>query len=378
MKDSYTSELYDAIIIGAGLYGLYSALYLAKQGKNVVILEYDQEAMQRASYINQARVHLGYHYPRSLATALKSAKYYNRFCDDFNFAINKSFEKIYAISKSFSLTSGEQFQKFCYQANIPCHQIIKEKYFNPEYIETAFSTKEYAFDAIKIKNYLLKKIIKMKVKIIYGSRIQKVLRRNNNYVIVINDSLKLSSSLIVNATYASTNQTIKLFNFPLFKIKYEICEVILCSVNDEIKNKGLTVMDGPFLSLMPFGLTGYHSITSVAHTPHNTSYNLLPRFKCQRQNSLCTPKSLENCNFCIAQPKTAFSYMNQLVKKYLHTSTKIKLYKTLFSIKPILLSSEIDDSRPTIIKTFSKKPTFISVLSGKINTIYDLDNYLNI
>ena len=45
-------------------------------------------------------------------------------------------------------------------------------------------------------------------------------------------------------------------------------------------------------------------------------------------------------------------------------------------MKPILLSSEIDDSRPTVIRTFSAEPTFVSVLSGKINTVYDLDEVL--
>ena len=45
-------------------------------------------------------------------------------------------------------------------------------------------------------------------------------------------------------------------------------------------------------------------------------------------------------------------------------------------MKPILKSTEIDDSRPTVIRTFSMNPTFISVLSGKINTVYDLDEVL--
>ena len=40
------------------------------------------------------------------------------------------------------------------------------------------------------------------------------------------------------------------------------------------------------------------------------------------------------------------------------------------------MSSEIDDSRPTVIRVFSKDPTFVSVLSGKINTVYDLDEVL--
>ena len=46
-------------------------------------------------------------------------------------------------------------------------------------------------------------------------------------------------------------------------------------------------------------------------------------------------------------------------------------------MKPILMASEIDDSRPTVIKVFSDEPIFISVLSGKINTVYDLDRYLD-
>lgn len=49
-----------------------------------------------------------------------------------------------------------------------------------------------------------------------------------------------------------------------------------------------------------------------------------------------------------------------------------------FSMKPILKASEIDDSRPTVIKQYSSDPTFVSVLSGKINTVYDLDEVLKV
>ena len=45
-------------------------------------------------------------------------------------------------------------------------------------------------------------------------------------------------------------------------------------------------------------------------------------------------------------------------------------------MKPVLLSSEIDDSRPTVIRRYSVKPMFVGVLSGKINTLYDLEEIL--
>ena len=73
----------DKLIIGAGLYGLYAALYCAKKGQQVEVLEMEEAPFTRATYINQARVHMGYHYPRSLSTAMKSAGYFiprfNRF-----------------------------------------------------------------------------------------------------------------------------------------------------------------------------------------------------------------------------------------------------------------------------------------------------------
>ena len=68
--------------------------------------------------------------------------------------------------------------------------------------------------------------------------------------------------------------------------------------------------------------------------------------------------------------------MANLAKKYLKDEYEFKYVKSLYSMKPILMASEIDDSRPTVIKVFTKNPTFVSVLSGKINTIYDLDEVL--
>ncbi|MEG2770101.1 MAG: amino acid oxidase, partial [Oscillospiraceae bacterium] len=140
---------------------------------------------------------------------------------------------------------------------------------------------------------------------------------------------------------------------------------------------GITVMDGPFFSLMPFGKTGQHSLTSVAFTPHVTSYDRLPTFPCQAQSGgFCSPAHLGNCNDCPAKPKSAWAYMSQLARKFLKEEYGFSYSHSLFSMKPILKASEIDDSRPTVIKKFSDEPVFYSVLSGKINTTYDLEEVL--
>lgn len=371
-------EKVDRIIIGAGIYGLYSALYCAEKGENVIIIEYDSEAMSRASYINQARVHNGYHYPRSYSTAIKSAKYFNRFCKEFDFAIKKKFKKIYATSTTFSWTSADQFKLFCKNANIQCESVHPDKYFNKGTIDGVFETEEYAFDAMLIKDYFLEKLKQYSsVKILYGSRIEGVTNDEvaGLYEIRLESNTTLQSGFILNASYASINQIIDIFCFDKFRIKYEICEITLCKVNKRLSDVGITVMDGPFFSIMPFGLTKYHSLTSVTFTPHVTSYNELPEFECQK-GVACSSIQLENCNICPNKPETAWNYMNSLAKKYLKENLIYHYEKSLFSIKPILLTSEIDDSRPTVIKQFSNKPTFVSVLSGKINTLYDLKEVL--
>ena len=51
---------------------------------------------------------------------------------------------------------------------------------------------------------------------------------------------------------------------------------------------------------------------------------------------------------------------------------------SLFSMKPILKASEIDDSRPTVVRVMNDEPKLVSVLSGKINTVYDLDEVLDV
>lgn len=373
--------VYDIIIIGGGIYGLYAALYCGKMGKKVLLLEADKELVSRATYVNQARVHMGYHYPRSFSTAIKSAHYFNRFCTDFKECINSKFTQIYAISNDLSWSNGEQFKKFCTNANIQCDEISPDAYFKSGTCDSAFITKEYTFSAKQIKTLLLNEISRFtddNVTIKVNSPVNTINVKNSHYEVVCNDdSDTAETAFLLNTTYASVNQIINKTDYIPFKIKYELCEIILCDVPNTLKNVGLTVMDGPFFSVMPFGNTGMHSLTSVTFTPHITSYDTLPVFECQTMsNGLCSKEQLYNCNSCPAKPDSAWNYMHQLAKKYMKEDYNLKYISSLFSMKPILTETELSDARPTLITKFSDSPTFISVLSGKINTIYDLDEVL--
>ena len=153
MATKVIPEQFDKIIIGAGLYGLYAADFCARMGQHVLVLEYDDAPFGRATYINQARVHMGYHYPRSLTTAVKSAGYFRRFAEDFGFCIHDQFQQIYATSDKFSWTNAEQFQEFCRAAGIMCEEVAVSKYFKPGMCDGAFLTQEYTYDAKILQKY---------------------------------------------------------------------------------------------------------------------------------------------------------------------------------------------------------------------------------
>lgn len=369
---------YDRIIIGAGLYGLYAAEFCGKRGQSVLVLECDDASFKRATYINQARVHQGYHYPRSLSTALKSAGYFERFDKDFSFCINKEFNKVYATSKQYSWSDGGQFKAFCKAANIPCEEVHPQTFFNEDMCDGAFITREYTYDAMILRNYYIDKISELKsITIKYGVKINDIEQHQDKFVLRMENGDEYEAAFVLNATYAGSNQILNMLGYDKFKIKYELCEIILCDVNNKLKEYGFTVMDGPFFSIMPFGKTGLHSLTSVTFTPHTTSYDIVPTFECQKKSEgFCSSHRLGNCNDCPVKPQSAFVYMANLARKYLKDEYRFEYKESLFSMKPILMSSEIDDSRPTVIRTYSSNPTFVSVLSGKINTVYDLDEVL--
>ena len=368
---------WDKIIVGAGLYGLYAAEQCGARGQRVLVLEKDPGPFMRATYINQARVHMGYHYPRSYSTAIKSAGYFERFCRDYGFCLLTEFDQVYATSAHFSWTNAEQFRKFCAAAHIRCDDVSPEKYFNPGQCDGAFLTTEYTYDAQILKKHFLEKLAALpNVTIAYSHKPESVQRTGSVWQVRAGD-ITAEAPFLLNATYAGVNELHAMLGFEPFAIKYELCEIILCTVDERLKNTGVTVMDGPFFSLMPFGRTGLHSLTSVTFTPHVTSYDSLPTFACQaRSGGCCRPGDLANCDSCPARPESAWPMMSQLARKYLREEYGFAYSHSLFSMKPILKASEIDDSRPTVIRQYTDDPVFVSVLSGKINTVYDLDEVL--
>ncbi len=144
-------------VIGGGFYGTVISLYLKEMNNlnEVYLFEKEKDIVQRSSLNNQARVHNGYHYPRSFSTAFRSHYNFQKFIKKWPNCIVSDFDKFYGISKSNSKTNSKQFIRFCNQIEVPCEKVSKEKnnLFNSSLIEDVFKVKEYAFDVQKLKQF---------------------------------------------------------------------------------------------------------------------------------------------------------------------------------------------------------------------------------
>src|SRR5438874_12025047 len=95
---------------------------LRASGSRVTLVEREPVLLGRASLHNQARVHNGYHYPRSILTSLRSRLNYARFLDEFPDCVDRSFPHYYAVARGMSKITSAQFLEFCRRIGAPLNR----------------------------------------------------------------------------------------------------------------------------------------------------------------------------------------------------------------------------------------------------------------
>lgn len=368
---------YDYAVIGGGIFGCYAALFLAGRGASVVLIEKEQFLFRKASLVNQARLHSGYHYPRSLATAAMSDEHKERFTAEHRAFVHASFEKYYAIDKYGSFTDPSQFERFCAYLNIRCERTTGHALFNYDRLEAVYRTEEHSFDPVLLGNYYSEKVMNCPaVHVLTGSRLTGAGASGASWQMVVQTPdtiLSISTDAVINATYAATNSINSLFGLASLALTHEISEIGFVT-SGQFGNMGLTVMDGPFGSIMPYGLSGLLSLSSVAYTHHAISTDEMPAFDCQvPEDKTCTPQAPGICTDCPRRPVSNARKMLAQMQRYFSESVQFDYLFSYFTIKSKLQASYIDDGRPTEISMLSEKPRFYCIFAGKINSIYEVE-----
>lgn len=362
-----TKSTCDVLVIGGGFYGTYISEHFAKMGKNVILCEKEEDLMLRASFSNQARVHNGYHYPRSVLTALKSRISFPRFNEEFKECIDDSFDKYYLIGKSLSKITASQFQGFCKRIGAPCEPAPKsiKDLSNQKLVEDTFKTIEYAFDAVKLRKVMLARLQNVGVEIALSTTVESIKNSGNGLLVTLQtmagESFNTNAKQVFNCTYSMTNAITSKSGLDIIPLQHEMTEICLVKVPDELKGIGITVMCGPFFSTMPFPSTDLHTFSHVRYTPH---YDWLDK---PGTNFFDGHK-----HHAINKHHSAWRKMKQDAVRYIPILSECEYKSSLWEIKTILPLSEVDDSRPILFKQNYGLKGFHCVMGGKIDNIYDV------
>jgi glycine/D-amino acid oxidase-like deaminating enzyme len=357
----------DAVIVGGGFYGAAIAIYLAKQRgfKRIVLLEREAALLTRASYNNQARIHNGYHYPRSFTTAYRSRVNLPKFVHDWPEAVTQDFTKLYAIARHNSKVTSRQFERFCKEigARVQPADATLRALFEPRLIEDVFLVEEYAFDATKLAIWAEHELNEFGVQISLETCATEISRGPKGALRVAvrpDDGIEevISCRYVFNCTYSGLNQFKGDYLGTQTGLKQEITEMALMQVPPALDGLGITVMDGPFFSIMPFPARGLHTLSHVRYTPHlhwNDEQGIDPYQKLNQYDRA-----------------TRVDRMVRDVGRYLPAVLEAKYIDSLFEIKTVLVKNEDDDGRPILFEKHRELPGCYSVLGGKIDNIYDV------
>ena len=341
----------NAIVIGGGFYGCMVALHLHAKGIPVRIIEASDDLLSRASYVNQARVHNGYHYPRSFNTAYRSRFNSPRFIREFKPAVVDNFVHLYAIVLGRSKVTAKQFMVFAknIEASIKPARKAHNEWFNPRLVEGVFEVEEFAFDATILKEILLEQLGEDKIPIHYQEKVLKVSGGK-----VLTDKSEYPAALVFNCTYSALED---IAGTPAVKLKHEITEIALVKVPPLLSQIGITVMDGPFFSVMPFPAEGLHSFTHVRYTPH-VSWK-----SDEKDNPYGQLKAYEK--------QSRFSFMVRDAARFMPLLRESEYIHSHFEVKTVMQANEVDDGRPILFQQQPGQPVY-SILGSKIDHIYDV------
>lgn len=352
---------YDYVVIGGGFYGCCLALYLRSISDKVLLVEASDALMTRASRVNQARVHTGFHYPRSAVTAVKSMLLHRKFLEDFPEAIVDEFQMLYAIAKRRSKVTAKKFHRMFNDMGAPIEvaQPNDRALFDDGLVEEVFACFETAFDYSVLANQMAERLEAAGIELRLSTKVEVLDAKREGVVAGLSDGSEVAARYAFNITYAQINSVLEMAQLPKARLKYEVAELALIEPPAELASRGITLMDGPFFSTMPYPSAGLYSLTHVRYTPHESWSDEGGPSDAYR-------------HFAGRRYDTRYAFMLRDAQRYLPCLQGSKYHRSIYDVKTVLVKNEQDDGRPILYHQSPGGGRVISILGGKIDNIYDL------
>ena len=325
------------------------------------MVEAADRLMTRASRVNQARIHTGFHYPRSALTAVKSMVLHRRFMQDFPEAVVDDFQMLYAIARRRSKVSAMRFHRMFRDIGAPIQPASGRHadLFDDQMIEAVFACHETAFDHSILERLLSARLAAAGVEVRLSTELEILTDAQTGVFADLSDGSEVSARFAFNITYSQLNAVLDKAGLPRAQLKHELTELALVTPPPELAGIGVTVMDGPFFSSMPYPADGLHSLTHVRYTPHESWTD---------ETRAGASRGLPPGH----RPMSRAAHMIRDSQRFLPCMAGARYERSLFEVKTILVKNEHDDGRPILYQQKPANSRVVSILGGKIDNVYDL------
>ncbi len=347
-RTSASSTVYDAVVLGAGIYGCKVALELASLGMKVLVAD-PNGVMNGATKVNQNRVHAGYHYPRSAATAATAAKHYRRFLIDHAPAVTGNYRHLYCIAND-SKVKADDYERVMREIGAPMTRVDTPSYFTPGLIEQAFETHERSFNILELRAMLRYQLKVARIEMVreHGS----VVDVDDNFVTVNVGQMTLITRYLFNCTYSAIDSIVPIRT----KLIKEHVEVVLVRAPTAVTAEDLTLMDGPYWSLMDY--------------PSEPGISALTHVRLGRHQIWSPPDPEPEWD-----QKSRWEEMLEDAAQYVPALANAKYCSSMLTTRT-LLADQVDDSRPVLVEYSPESARIISVLGSKFNSLYEILDFL--
>ncbi|MFH2021089.1 MAG: FAD-dependent oxidoreductase [archaeon] len=338
-------------IIGAGIFGLCAALELSKFCE-VKVFERNDDLLTEATSNNMLRHHMGYHYPRSDETVYEIKAAAPSFEKEFPKCIIRGFPAYYSIVKEGSMTSPEDFLKFCQKHKLPYEIVDPDDWLiDKSRISLCVRTPEAVYDPEVLKRLVRSKLDLTSVNVYLGHEVVDGWKADSKKGIKIKSNegiVEEEFDIIVNATYSYFNMFNKWFHFPTPVLQYDLMEIL--EIKLPLKEKfGMLVLDGQFCTTLPKGESDTYTLGHVHHTMvHRTIAEQMEEVQKTRKVKSNKEKILFESS------------------KYMPIMKEAKYIRSLFSTRVIKANHQHDDARPTEITDYGDG--LYSIFAGKVIT----------
>ncbi len=331
------------LIIGAGIHGCFLTKYLSKSKHEITLIEKNKDICLETSAATHNRANRGFHYPRSKKTANECKLSYKYFNKNYKKYLKK-ISSFYCIERN-SKISFSNYLNFFKKNKLTYKVIAKSKFIKNSFIEGIIKAEEGCFNHEKIKLHLKKEIKKKNIQVFYNFNLLRVENDGRQTLFISkNKIIKDKFDVIINATYNLSNQTLKKFfsNIKLKKYKHQITEVV--AVKSSLKFPGITIMDGPFCTIMPqIGKKNFYLLYDVTNSIRKVSNQ-------PKKNTF------KNSNY---------ELMKKKITKYLNYTNNFKFIKSIYGYRPIPIEDKFADRSTKIIENNFFGTKVVTIREGK-------------